>query len=598
MCPMTATPLSDGLANFVTNIGVTNAAAQGTYLQRATTQHELETAYDTSSWFGKIIDIRADDATREWRSWKADQDQIENLEGLEKRLGVQAKINQALKWADLYGGAVIIPDLPGSSGSPLRPDAVNGWNMRFLTVLHRYQINPEGRIRNPLDPNFGLPERWKVSVGDGLQVTFHPSRVILINGRSHGSSEHEVWGKSIWEHMADSIMASDGAAAVLSALLKEAKIDVIGVPELMDGLATDAYEAKLLKRWQLVAQLKSIANVTLIDGSDEWNQKSVNFAGLPAVTEQILTIMAGAADIPVTRLIGTSAKGLNATGDGDLRNYYDGIKAKQDLRIGPSLAPLDDMLIRSALGERADAVWYDWKPLWQPDEKTKWETEKLRTETFEIALRTAAVDEEVLTKTYLNGSVETGLYPGIEQAITESGDKGLAPEEELPDPNDLIVPEREPVVADAAPRSLYVSRKLLNGAALVKWAKSVGIAEPLAASDMHVTITYSRQPVDWLKMGNSWEEELTIPKGGARLLERFDGGAVVLAFASNMLRWRHEEMVGNGASFDYEEYQPHVTLTYKGADLDLSAIQAYQGELRFGPEIFAEVVDDWAGDKN
>lgn len=86
----------------------------------------METTYDTSTWFGKIIDIRADDATREWRSWKAEQDEIEDLEGLEKRLGVQAKINQALKWADLYGGAVIIPDLPGNSAAPYGPSRSMG----------------------------------------------------------------------------------------------------------------------------------------------------------------------------------------------------------------------------------------------------------------------------------------------------------------------------------------------------------------------------------------------------------------------------------------------------------------------------------------
>jgi len=580
----------DGFANFVTNIGATNPAAKGTYVQRYSTQAELETAYDTSTWFGKIIDIRADDATREWRSWKADQGQIEGLEALEKRLGVQTKLNQALKWADLYGGAVLIPDLPGNSSSPLREEALNGWNMRFLTVLHRWEISPEGRIRNPLDPDYGKPERWRVPVTNGAQLVLHPSRVILINGRASGQTTNEIWGKSIWEHMADSIMASDGAAAVLDALLKEAKIDVIGVQNFMDDMSTAETEAKHLRRWQLVAQMKSIANVTLIDGEDEWNTKTVNWSGLPDVVTQLLTIMAGAADIPVTRLLGTSAKGLNATGEGDLRNYYDGIKAKQDLSISPQLAPLDDILIRSALGERPDNVWYDWRPLWQPDEKTQWETEKLRTETFNIALGTGAVDEDVLTKTYLNGSVETGLYPGIEQAMAESATEGIAePPEE--DPSAITQ-------GDAAPRTLYVSRKLLNGAALVKWAKSVGIAEPLAASDMHVTVTYSRAPVDWMKMGAAWEEELVIPKGGARILERFDGGALVLAFNANSLRWRHDEMVSAGASFDYDEYQPHVTLTYKGADLDLSIIQAYQGELRFGPEIFEEVNEDWKNDKN
>ena len=439
MPPMTAPLQLDGFANFITNLGGTNPAAQGRYVQNYHTQAQLEAAYDTSTWFGKIVDIRADDATREWRSWKADQEQIEDIEALEKRLGVQAKINQALKWADLYGGAVIIPDLPGNSASPLRPDAVNGWNMRYLTVLHRWQISPEGQIRNPLDPNYGKPERWKVPVANGVQLTLHPSRVILINGRSHGSST-EIWGKSLWEHMADSVMASDGAAAAISALLKEAKIDVIGVDELMDGLATDAYEAKLLKRWQLVAQLKSIANVTLIDKADEWNTKTVNWSGLPDVVRQLLTIMAGAADIPVTRLIGTSAQGLNATGEGDLRNYYDAIKAKQDLHMGPQLAPLDDILVRSALGEEPGSIWYDWRPLWQPDEKTKWETEKLRTETYEIALRTGGVDEQVLTKTYLNGSVESGLYPGIEQAIVDAGKGGLA---ELPDPSELEVTQTQ-----------------------------------------------------------------------------------------------------------------------------------------------------------
>ncbi len=588
MRPMTITV--DGFANFATNLGATNPAAQGRYIQRNFNQGEVEAVYDASTWFGKIVDIRADDATREWRSWKADQDDIEKLEALESRLLVQSKINQALKWADIYGGAVLIPDLPGNSAAPLREDAVNGWNMRYLTVLHRWQITPEGLIRNPLDPNYGKPERWRVPVTNGLQLTLHPSRVILVNGRSNGF-QHDVWGKSLWEHMADSVLASDGAAAAITALLKEAKIDVIGVEDLMDGLANDKYEAQLLKRWQIVAQLKSIANVTLIDKGDEWNTKTVNWSGLPAVVEQLLTIMAGAADIPVTRLLGTSAKGLNSTGEGDLRNYYDGIKAKQDLRLNPSLAPLNEILIRSALGTRDPKVWYDWKPLWVPDEKTRWETEKLRTETFEIALRTAAVDEEVLTKTYLNGSVETGLYPGIEQAMSDSATEGLSddPERAPEDPNALV--GARSVTADAAPRTLYVSRRLLNTSDVLEWARAQGIPDLQDANELHVTITYSRNPVDWFAVGAAWDEELTIPRGGPRMVEKFNGGAIVLSFASNMLRWRNEEMREAGASYDFPTYQPHVTIAYN-EQFDVDGIEAYQGELRFGPEVFEEIRDN------
>jgi hypothetical protein len=52
-------------------------------------------------------------------------------------------------------------------------------------------------------------------------------------------------------------------------------------------------------------------------------------------------------------------------------------------------------------------------------------------------------------------------------------------------------------------------------------------------------------------------------------------------------------MKRNGASFDFEEYQPHVTITYQGGDLDLSKVEPYRGKLVFGPEIFSEVVEDW-----
>lgn len=136
---------------------------------------------------------------------------------------------------------------------------------------------------------------------------------------------------------------------------------------------------------------------------------------------------------------------------------------------------------------------------------------------------------------------------------------------------------------DAAPRTLYVRRDVVNKAEITKWAKSQGFTD--IVPDLHITITYSRAPVDWFKMGSTWDEEMTLPKGGARQMETF-GEAKVLLVQSNMLQWRHEEMVGNGASFDFPEYQPHVTISY-GAMPD--NVEPYQGKIVLGPEIFEEV---------
>lgn len=87
---------------------------------------------------------------------------------------------------------------------------------------------------------------------------------------------------------------------------------------------------------------------------------------------------------------------------------------------------------------------------------------------------------------------------------------------------------------------------------------------------------------------------MVIKPGGPRALERFGEGAVVLQFASWSLVSRHEDMVRAGASHDFPEYLPHITITYEAPEgLDLATIVPYSGELRFGPEIFEPLDLDW-----
>jgi hypothetical protein len=143
-----------------------------------------------------------------------------------------------------------------------------------------------------------------------------------------------------------------------------------------------------------------------------------------------------------------------------------------------------------------------------------------------------------------------------------------------------------------------VSRKLLNGVDFLRWAHGQGFEKTLKADDLHVTVLYSRTPVDWMEMGSPFsmndDGTLTVPAGGPRIVEPLGSeGAVVLLFGSSELCWRHCQMVHDGASHDYEEYQPHITITYDGGNLDLSKVEPFVGPLQFGPEIFQEIKDDY-----
>ena len=178
------------------------------------------------------------------------------------------------------------------------------------------------------------------------------------------------------------------------------------------------------------------------------------------------------------------------------------------------------------------------------------------------------------------------MYPGLDDAIAEFGEPDFEAE---PEPT---------LAADAAPRSLYVSRRVLNAGDIIKWARSAGIADLYPASELHVTIVYSRKPVDWLTMGQPWGQDadgtLTVPPGGPRVVERLGPKqVVVLSFAHTELAWRHRDLLDRGAESEWEGYVPHITVSGDSqALLDLDAIEPYRGRIELGPEIFETISDD------
>jgi len=146
---------------------------------------------------------------------------------------------------------------------------------------------------------------------------------------------------------------------------------------------------------------------------------------------------------------------------------------------------------------------------------------------------------------------------------------------------------------------LYVSRKLLNADEVIAWAKRQGFSVTCPAEDLHVTILYSKTAVDWFAIGGDYvygqnsDGTLTVEGGGPRFVERFGKGApddaVVLRFASSDLRYRHDGMIERGASSDFPDYKPHITISYDAADVDLAKVEPFTGQLRFGPEIFEPI---------
>lgn len=559
----------------------------------------------------KIVDIPAMDSCRAWRNWQAEADQIEKIEEEEARLNVRGKVLEARTKARLFGGAAIfIGTGDARPEDEFKPELVKVGGVRYLNVMTRRQLSAGEIETDPQSPFYNRPRWYEMTSQTAGVVRIHPSRLVIFTGAARpdddlAGSIDQGWGDSVLVSTLTAIQQADATAANVASLVFESKIDIVRIPQMMASLADPAYREQLLERFSLAAAAKGNNGTLILDKEEEYDQKSASFATLPELMDRFFQQVSGAADIPMTRLFGQSPGGLNASGESDLRNYYDRISAMQQLEMSPAMEVLDESLIRSALGARPPEVHYVWASLWQIGQKEKADIGKINAETIKTLNDTALFPPEALASAGANMLVENSILPGLEQAIEEAGglpDYVMEAEEEK---------ERERLrleatkqggqqpeqlqTGDAAPRTLYIRRDVINVDEIRAWAKGQGF--DTVQDGLHVTVIHTRTPIDWIKVGSDgeWSDsggQIEIAPGGPRLMERF-GDAVVLQFASSRLTWRHEDIKRLGAQTDYPEYQPHVTISWAASAVDLTQVEPYKGRIVLGPEIFEEVNESW-----
>lgn len=190
-------------------------------------------------------------------------------------------------------------------------------------------------------------------------------------------------------------------------------------------------------RLALLSLSRSVAKTILLDAKhgETFERKSVSFADTPQIMAQIHQLVAGAADMPVTVLFKTSPGGLNATGDSDMRQWYDSIELYRDASVRPKL----EYILRRIAGKD---IAFDFPPIWQPT----------AAESANVRAQNAQAD-----RTYYDmGAIDADE---VRNARIADGTLGLALEERTPEET----AKRE---AEAAARAAEFEVKPTDGATI------------------------------------------------------------------------------------------------------------------------------------
>lgn len=427
---------TDGLSNVVAGLGGGND--KRTYNQWSHKNDPfndfsaLEAMY-RNSWIAKqIVDVPANDATREWRKFKGEH--ADKIEKEEKRLRIQTQYNDLIKNARLYGGGLMLMITGQDLGMPLNLNKIKEGDLKKVIVFDRWYLSGAAiNITNPLSDNF-LKSEYYFLAGTGQRV--HHSHLIRLNGSflpMRLNQFEQGFGDSVLRKCQDDISDVSSTNANIANLVFEANVDTIKRKGLFSALATGE-DQKIINRYSKLKLLKSTLNLTLLDEDETYERNQLSFSGLPQIQQTQMQWISGSADIPMTRLFGSSPGGLNATGESDLNNYYDSVKSDQEGQYREGLEQLDQVMLRSAGIQNPDNVEFEWNPLYQ-DSNTEKSTQRLAdAQTDQIYLERGVLTEaQVAKRLQSNGdyAIEDADISELESLRDEENERLEIENEEL-----------------------------------------------------------------------------------------------------------------------------------------------------------------------
>lgn len=317
------------------------------------------------NWIAKrIIDTPCEDMTRKWYDieTKVPQDKMDAFRKSEAHHNIKQEIANAIRWSRLYGGSAALMVVKGQEDmldQPLDFDMMAPGCFKGLLVLDKtFTLEPSTELEDDMDdPDFGEPMWYEACIDYERSeiIKIHHSRLLIFKGRMLPTMEmigERYWGAPELEHVYEELQRMDATSANIAQLVFQANLRTLKISDYGEALAmgTDQQISQLLAMIEYENRIMNSNGVQLLGAEDSMEQHPYTFSGIAEMYEKFCMNMAGAAEIPATKLFGRSPEGMNATGESDMKNYYEMISGLQERILKPALEKLLPVMAMSEWG--------------------------------------------------------------------------------------------------------------------------------------------------------------------------------------------------------------------------------------------------------
>lgn len=436
-----------------TGFGQPNLAEGAEYpMTRLTRNYNLFNSLYRGSWIvRKIVDTFPADMLKNWIniSSSIEPEALHKIEKVIRYTKTKERLKEGLQWGRLYGGAAALILIDGEDdklNEPLDLDTVVPGSYKGLLVFDRWSgIVPGSELVTDIsDPDFGLPMYYTINASNTQSQTFvqeknnykvHHSRILRFTGRElpyWEKIQEMYWGESEVEIVYEELKKRDNTSANLATMIFLANIRVLKMNDLgqLLGSASKTAQENLYNVLSAQDHLMSNMGIYVMDKEDDFAIHNYSFSGLDELYQSFMLDIAGACEMPVTKLFGREPSGWNSTGENDLVQYYDTVSEKQEMYLLPLIDKLLPIICMSALGAVPDNLEWEFNPIRQVSAKDRADLASSIISPILEVFNAGLITKEIALKELKAQSEATGMWTSIDdEYIKKIGSEESANEE-------------------------------------------------------------------------------------------------------------------------------------------------------------------------
>lgn len=343
----------------------------------------------------KACRMPARDSVRQGWILSGDDDALNNrIRKTDRAMRVERSLEQFVHLGRVFGVRVLMfrVDSPeaGYYEAPFNIDGVTEKSYRGMVQIDPQWCVPELSeldLSDPTNPNFYEPTFWVIG---GRRI--HRSHLVIFrNGELPDQLKplYRYGGVPVPQRIVERVYNAERTANEAPELAMTKRTTVVGMDLAEGEMGWQNVQANLAE-W---VRTRNNYGVKVKGADDTVEQFDTSLADFDAVVMNGYQLVAAAANVPATKLLGTTPKGFNATGEYEEAAYHEELESIQTHDLSPVLDRHYALLMRS-WGLADTHVDYSWQALDTPTAAEYAATDLVKAQRDVALQSTGAVDAE------------------------------------------------------------------------------------------------------------------------------------------------------------------------------------------------------------